>query len=65
MDAISTNEINGLDCEDVFWKCSTDDEYVMWFIESIYFEIMNATFILWEQGKFIYLMHHFIIHKAK
>ena len=29
MDAISSNEINGLDCEDVFWKCSTDDDYVM------------------------------------
>ena len=29
MDAISNNEVNGVDCEDLFWKCATDDEYVI------------------------------------
>ena len=28
MEAISNSEVNGLDCEDLFWKCSTDDEYM-------------------------------------
>ena len=29
MEAVSNDEVNGLDCEDLFWKCTTDEEYIL------------------------------------
>ena len=29
MEAVSNDEVNGLDCEDLFWKCTTEDDYIL------------------------------------